>query len=465
MVIAAAVEGVGVSGLGGAARDLAVTDLIVAARQAAAGLVSAIGVVDADVAYGDDGHGSCRAWVQAVTNGSKTDAGRLVALSRLCRDMPAVAAGFGAGRIGDSQLSELLHLHANRRCRHQLPESDGLLADLAVTLDFDLFRTACARWRLLADPDGTHHDHHAAHTGRHVSTSIVGTSFDMRAAGGNVDGVNLIAILDHFTDLEFHADWDALIADHGPNPSPALLRRSHAQRRFDALCHIFELATQRTTTPAPAPTDAPDEPTDALTAPTEPTAAPPHPTTTPAPAPAPASRVPVINFVIDLATFEREIRRAAGLYVEPDDLTTVMNRRSETSDGIPIDPAEIVAAALIGQARRIVTDAAGVTLDAGRRRRFFTGPLRDAVLATNPRCTWPGCGLPSRQSQLDHATEWTPTNDTTGGATCTDNANILCGHHNRHKQHGYTTWRDPAGHWHTVRPDGTEITPRAGPSP
>jgi len=33
----------------------------------------------------------------------------------------------------------------------------------------------------------------------------------------------------------------------------------------------------------------------------------------------------------------------------------------------------------------------------------------------------------------------------------------MCGHHNRWKATGYTTWRDPKGHWHHYRPDGTEI--------
>ena len=32
-------------------------------------------------------------------------------------------------------------------------------------------------------------------------------------------------------------------------------------------------------------------------------------------------------------------------------------------------------------------------------------------------------------------------------------------HHSRRKEHGYVVWRDPAGRWHTYRPDGTEILP------
>jgi hypothetical protein len=29
--------------------------------------------------------------------------------------------------------------------------------------------------------------------------------------------------------------------------------------------------------------------------------------------------------------------------------------------------------------------------------------------------------------------------------------------HNRFRQQGFTVYRDEHGHWHTLRPDGTEI--------
>jgi 5-methylcytosine-specific restriction endonuclease McrA len=45
-----------------------------------------------------------------------------------------------------------------------------------------------------------------------------------------------------------------------------------------------------------------------------------------------------------------------------------------------------------------------------------------------------------------------------GGVTDQANGAPLCGRHNRWKQKGYTTWRDPTGTWHTHRPNGTEIT-------
>jgi hypothetical protein len=70
------------------------------------------------------------------------------------------------------------------------------------------------------------------------------------------------------------------------------------------------------------------------------------------------------------------------------------------------------------------------------------------------RCLWPGCLVDAGRCQADHLTEFSD-----GGPTRSDNGGPLCGRHNRWKStHGYRAWRDPNGHWHTLRPDGTEIT-------
>ena len=46
-----------------------------------------------------------------------------------------------------------------------------------------------------------------------------------------------------------------------------------------------------------------------------------------------------------------------------------------------------------------------------------------------------------------------------------DNGGPACARHNRWKQqHGFRTWRDPTGQWHTYRPDGTEIAPHTNPT-
>lgn len=107
-----------------------------------------------------------------------------------------------------------------------------------------------------------------------------------------------------------------------------------------------------------------------------------------------------------------------------------------------------------GRIRKVVCDRQGVIINYGRTRRLFTGRQRQAVLLQAARCNWPGCHAPHRQLQADHVTPWAAQN----GETNITNSNALCGWHNRLKQHGYTTHRDPHGHWHHYRPDGTEIT-------
>ena len=73
----------------------------------------------------------------------------------------------------------------------------------------------------------------------------------------------------------------------------------------------------------------------------------------------------------------------------------------------------------------------------------------------NTECYWPGCHVPVTDCQIDHLIPWA--DHSGGGSTNPGNGGPACGRHNRYKQHGYTVHRDPTGHWHTHRPDGTEI--------
>ena len=130
--------------------------------------------------------------------------------------------------------------------------------------------------------------------------------------------------------------------------------------------------------------------------------------------------------------------RLAGGDPEPLDPATVDQRRCETTAGVQIDPADMLAAVLTGHVRRVVFDAAGVVIDLGRRSRLFTGGARDAVLLGDRWCMWPGCDLRSGRCQTDHTTPWA-----TDGPTRPDNGGTACGRHNRWKQRGYRTCARP----------------------
>ena len=164
-----------------------------------------------------------------------------------------------------------------------------------------------------------------------------------------------------------------------------------------------------------------------------------------------------MNYVVTQSLIDEHI--AAMVEDRPPNLEhlSLRDQLCMTTSGIPVDPAVVVAAMLVGHVRRIVLDAAGRIIDVGRKRRLFTGAGREAVAlqalidSRDGRCIWPGCGR-RRRLQIDHTTEHQH-----GGTTDVCNGGLLCGPHNRHKSHGYTIWRDPSGHWHTYRPDGTEI--------
>ncbi|MGH9135896.1 MAG: HNH endonuclease signature motif containing protein, partial [Acidimicrobiales bacterium] len=170
----------------------------------------------------------------------------------------------------------------------------------------------------------------------------------------------------------------------------------------------------------------------------------------------PGSRAPepVVNIVVDQATFEAALAAmAAG---RPFDDATPRGDptgyRCETIDGVPVDPCDAVTAALIGQVRRVVYGARSCVIDLGTSSRLFRGSARLAVWLQGTRCIWPGCGL--RYCEIDHSQPWNG-----HGHTNPANGTPLCGRHNRWKTRGYQTARDADGRWHTYRPDGTEIRP------
>lgn len=406
-----------IAALDGAGTDALAWELEQIRRQVEATIVDVVGHCDATSHYLVDGHRSVKGWAMARTNCSPGEALRRHQTARALRQLPVVADDFHEGRVGVAQVHEIARLGSNPRCSDQLPGSEQVLLDAAHELEYVDFRVVTQRWEQLADADGAHRDHEATHERRNARLAKIGNEFRWESNHGVIDGTAMREIFQKFCEAEFHTDWDATVAQHGDQARRELMPRTAAQRRADALVAIFDAA-------ATAGIDGKSIDVN-------------------------------LNLIVDTDTFEQYAREqidGTPVSIDPAD---VRNRRCETTDGIPVDPRQAVALAVIARIRRIVVDEHGIIVAAGRKRRLFNGALREAIQAIDPRCSWLGCLLRAALSQIDHIEH-----HSRGGATDAGNGDVMCRHHNLLKHaHGYTPQRQPDGTWMLLRPDGTRMQP------
>ena len=365
----------------------------------------------------DDNHRTPKAWGQAACNWSGAEAARFVRAGTALATFSSAAVLAEAGELGVAQLHALSSVVANPRVREHLADGETTLVGSATSLDYADYLTVLNGWVAAADPDGAHQSAERAHRNRRARVGVVGNECFLDAVGGATAGVQLKEILDAFSRSEWLADWDEGVLTHGEGMCPGLMSRTEAQRRFDALLAIFHAAAAMTG----------DGTGTGVT----------------------------LNLLVGLDAFEHHLESALGGHPAPLDPNDPLTR-CETDDGVVIDAYDMLAAAMSGHVRRMVLDSAGVVVDMSRKQRLFTGPLREAVLLSGRRCTWPGCHIPGSVCQADHVLPWS-----NAGPTSTANGGPLCGHHNRWKSRGYRTSRDPQGRWHHYRPDGTEVGWRA----
>ena len=363
--------------------------------------------------YLHDKHRTPKTWGKAACNWSTAEAARFVRAGSMLATFDSAAETAARGDMGVAQMHALAGLVANPRVKEHLADGEELLVGQAAELDFDDYVSLLANWERVADEDGAHKDTERAHRNRKASGTIMGDQFFLDAVCGLAQGLQMKEILEAFAKSEWMADWEAGRAVHGDAMAAHLMDRTGPQRRMDALLAIFlKAAGSDTQTTGSGFT---------------------------------------INLTVGLGAFEHHLAKAMGAKPQPLDPNDPHNK-CETADGTPVDPFDMIVAATIGTVRRVVLDSAGVVVNMGRKQRLFTGALRDAVLMQSKRCTCAGCSVPAAQCQADHVLPWA-----NAGPTDSINGGPACGHHNRWKASGYKTWRDPQGHWHHYRPDGTEI--------
>mgnify|MGYP001827292309 FL=1 len=360
----------------------------------------------------EHGHTSAKVMTRHVGRLSGPEAAARARGERASRALPLLADALAEGRLGVAHHDLLARVHANPRVRHAMAEAQTWFLEIADELEWPDFVAAVRRWERLADADGPEPANTRNHRNRHATLrqDPIDLGWHLHGTFGALQGADLAEVFERYVAAERLADWDEARAIHGDDACETHLARTEAQRRADALSRIFGDAAANRESPVPAG----------------------HTHT----------------MVWDQATYTEMLRRLDGHPARPLD---PRRARCHTLDGVPLEPTEAAADSLAGRFQRAVVDATGVVIDLGRARTF-TGGARAAVQLSSTRCRWPGCWVPTSHCEIDHVHE-----HGRDGTTAPANGVPLCGTHNRWKQKGYRTWRDPTGRWHVARRDGAEI--------
>ncbi|GAA2727747.1 HNH endonuclease signature motif containing protein [Cellulomonas aerilata] len=119
-------------------------------------------------------------------------------------------------------------------------------------------------------------------------------------------------------------------------------------------------------------------------------------------------------------------------------------------DGTPIPRILLDRLACDGEFNRVIFGPQSEILDVGRAERTFTRARRNAIIARDRHCRFPGCTAPPTLSECHHVRHWARDH----GSTSVSNGILLCWHHHGyvhargieiHRQGGRWVFTDAAG--------------------
>ncbi|MEM7092489.1 MAG: hypothetical protein AAF567_05770 [Actinomycetota bacterium] len=378
-------------------------------------VVDAMQAIHDSRVYVDQGHRSAKVMVAHLAGLSGGDAHRLDKIRRMVIDprLDPIAHEWRCGRLGVDQATLLSKVYANPRVREQFTTDQTWFIARAQRLPWHRFEKRIARWVELQDDDGATPTPDPSHERRDASIAQdhFSKAWHVRAQLGSIDGSRFNEVFGGYVEAEFAVDWEAAKAELGDAVTRDDLARTDAQRRADALTQMAEDAAANRKT---------------------------------------SVRVKrVHNLVWQGWNAEELFRRWSGAVprpLDPDSLGIT------DLDGNPMQGESAMVDLVAGVFRRVVQDAAGVTIDMSREQRFFTGLARLGVELQSTECYWPGCHRPVTQCQIDHLRS-----AACGGLTEQSNGGPGCPTHNRVKEAGYVVTRRADGTMHIVTPNGEVV--------
>ena len=337
--MAVALLGADVESLDARALAARLGDVERAIRKLEAEAASIIATADRGELFRADGHVSVRGWVKASIRVADHTVTQRVRTARLCADVPVCHEELAAGRLGSIRSASW----------------PGCMPTRVVATSSPPWSTNSSTWRqptrMRCSPGrcgtGSGSPMPTAPTAptrpptpdapRRWRWSMTTGYLDARVGAAQYAAMK--DVFDRFAQAEFEAEWDELRARVGDDACPGMLERTESQRRADALAAIFHRAA----------------------------------------AADPAAQRPRTR---------RQHRHRPGRLRNPAhrhgrrrqpsfDATDLAHQRCRTTNGIPIDPADAVAASLRG------TGPAGG--DRRRRGDHRPRPPRPSVHRLGPR--------------------------------------------------------------------------------
>jgi hypothetical protein len=337
--------------------------------------------------------GSMKAWAIGALAVSARVAQTQVRLGRALRDhLPLTAHAAAAGVISVEHAQVLARsTNTEQRCAvladPQSPINEKFLVQQAALKPVDAFRRTVTHWAAIADPEADERGYVEAGDREHLTVDQTMGGYHVAGWLTVEHGQALVTALEAIT----------------PVPAAGDTRRA-SQRRAQALFDLCRVVIDKGlagTGKATRPRITVHVPFDTL------------------------------QNVTDRARAAEEGRVLPGLL--PGMTPEAVLHSPQFEDGTPVPRPLLDKLACDGELNRIIFGATSEVLDVGRTQRTFTNARRDAIIARDRHCQFPGCTAPPVISECHHVRHWTRDH----GSTSVDNGILLCWHHHDvvHRRH------------------------------
>lgn len=316
-------------------------------RLTAVATVDVIQQIHESRTFYDQGHASARIMFAHIAQVSGAEAHRLDKIRRMVNTCDDINAVWRVGGLSIDKAALLGRAFANPRTQKRFVLDQAYFLKHGRKLNLKRFEKRVARWLEIHDSNGPDPAPDPSHERRNVTLvqDHFSKAWKLDGTLGSLDGSLLNEILQAYTDAEFIHDWARAEKIHGPDTCRDLLDRTDAQRRADALMQVVADGVNS------------DKP---------------------------SASVKRVHTIISTAeSVEEMIRRWVGAPARPLDPDTY---NISDLDGHPIAASEAFADMLVSSFRRVIQNAAGVTIDMSKDVRFFTGLARLGVQLTTTEC-------------------------------------------------------------------------------